>query len=212
MPPAISSEMPGPGNARVGFGVSRLRGRPRNPATSRPRNLILERHCLVLVDDVRAGRGAAALAGAGVSAAAGAAAAAFVAAAVEHLHVARDDLGAVLLLARLLVVPAIGADGAFDVDQLPLAEVLAADLAEAGPGDDVVPLGALLLFAALVGEALVGGEGEFGDGLAAGGGAHFGVFSEAPNEDDFIDHVLSPVSWSRSDEAWTLDTSVGERL
>src|ERR1043165_8109228 len=106
-------------------------------------------HFLVLVHHVRASRGAAALARAGVSAAASARA--FVAAAVEHLHVAGDDLGAVALLAGLFGVPAVGADGALDVDELSLAEILAADLAEARPGDDVVPLGAFLFLTVFVG-------------------------------------------------------------
>src|SRR5437660_8432843 len=65
---------------------------------------------------------------------------------IEHLHLAGDDLGAVALLARLLVFPAVGADGAFDVDQRAFAQVLPADLGQARPGHDVVPLGALLLF------------------------------------------------------------------
>src|SRR5205814_617945 len=96
--------------------------------------------------------------------------AAAVALAVEHLHFARHDLGAVALLARLLVFPAIGADGAFDVDQRAFAQVLAADLGQAGPGHDVVPLGALLFFAALVGEFFVGGHGELRHGRSTGCG------------------------------------------
>src|SRR6266480_2977170 len=113
-----------------------------------------------------------------------------VALAIEHLHLAGDDLGAVAFLPGLLVLPAVGAIGSFDVDQRALAQVLPADLRQAGPGDDVVPLGALLLLAALVGEFLVGGHGELGHGLSTGGGTNLGVLSKAPYENDFVDHVL----------------------
>src|SRR5206468_1948047 len=58
------------------------------------------------------------------------------------------------------------------------------------PGDDVVPLGALLLFAALVGEFFVGGHGELGDRLSTGRGLDLGIFAQPPDENDFIDHGL----------------------
>src|SRR6185295_16470799 len=115
-------------------------------------------------------------------------AAAFVAAAVEHLHGVGDDLGAVLLHARFLVVPAIGADRALDVDELPLLQILAADLAELAPGGDVVPLRALLLLAGFVGELLVRGHREAGHRSAAGGGTDLRVFAQTADEDDFVDH------------------------
>jgi hypothetical protein len=50
-----------------------------------------------------------------------------------------------------------------------------------------VPLGALLLLAAAVGEALVGGDGEFGDGRALRRGADLRIFAEAADENDFVD-------------------------
>src|SRR5205085_9637382 len=115
-----------------------------------------------------------------------------VAFAIEHLQLAVDDLGAIALLAGLLVLPAIGADRALDVDQRALAQILPADFGQAGPGDDVVPLGALLLLAALVSEFFVSGHGELGDGRSTGCGLDLGVFSQPPHENDFVDHGCSP--------------------
>src|SRR5205085_4041335 len=87
----------------------------------------------------RLGRGRRrALSRAGVRTAA--TAAAFVALAIEHLHVLRDDLGAVALLPRFLVVPTVGAQRAFDVDELSLLQILPANFGELRPRDDVVPL------------------------------------------------------------------------
>src|SRR6202022_3041190 len=100
-----------------------------------PRPCLLERHLVVILRPRRGGGGAGGLAGG-----AGIAAALVVALAVEHFHHLGDDLGAVLFLVRFLVFPTVGADGALDVDELPLAEELAADLGELAPGDNVVPL------------------------------------------------------------------------
>src|SRR5206468_398873 len=96
---------------------------------------------------------------------------------------------AVFLLAAFLVVPAVGADRAFDVDQLSLLQVLAADLTELSPGRDVVPLRPFLFLTVLVGEALIGGDGELRHARAARGGADLRIFAEAADEDDFVDHV-----------------------
>src|SRR5688572_20194941 len=91
---------------------------PKAMPTSAAGRAGLERYVFfVVVAHVRTGRGlGTARCGLVVaSAVAARGAAAFVAFAIEHLHRVGDDLGAVLLLARLLVVPAVGADGAFDI-------------------------------------------------------------------------------------------------
>src|SRR3954462_4740700 len=89
----------------------------------------LERNFLVVLDLRRAaaaaaGRGAAAarlrLAVAAAAVVPAAATASFIAAAIEHLHRVGHDLRPVLLLARLLVVPAVCADRALDVNELAL--------------------------------------------------------------------------------------------
>src|SRR5438445_8378185 len=87
-------------------------------------NARLERNFVVFFDLGRRRR--AALARAGVASAARTAV--LITFAIEHLHLIRDDFGAVALLSRLFVVPAIGADRALDVDELPLAQILTADL------------------------------------------------------------------------------------
>src|SRR5438445_5614853 len=126
----------------------------------------LERNFVVFFDLSRRGRGRAALARTGIATAARTAV--LVAFAVEHLHLIGDDFGAVALLSRLFVVPGIGADRTLDVDELPLAQILAADLRQFSPGDDVVPLGPFLLLASLVGVAVIGRERELRDAGAAG--------------------------------------------
>src|SRR5690606_9721770 len=59
------------------------------------------------------------------------------AAAAEHLHFARDDVGRVVLLAFLVV--ARGAQAALDVDLRTLAQVLAGNLGEAPEEHHPVP-------------------------------------------------------------------------
>jgi len=61
------------------------------------------------------------------------------------------------------------------------------------PNHNFVPLGALLAFAVAVFVGFVGGDGEIGDGLTAGGEAGFRVAAETADEDDFVDgHLRSP--------------------
>src|SRR5438477_6539362 len=104
---------------------------------SAPSRLPLEGNFVVVVHG-RAGRRAAARRFA-VTAAAAVAATFVIALLLEHLHVLGDDLGAVLLHAGFLVVPAFGADRTFDEDKFALAQILAADLGQLAPGHDVVP-------------------------------------------------------------------------
>src|SRR3569832_342478 len=71
------------------------------------------------------------------------------AAAVQHLHLGRDDLGGVAVLA-VLVLPLARAQRALDVDLGALLHILARDLGEAVEEHHVVPLGALQILAALL--------------------------------------------------------------
>src|SRR2546422_2535536 len=146
--------------------------------------LTLKRHFVVFFD-LRGGGGCrAAFASAGVAAAGrGVVVIPF---AVEHLHVVCDDLRTVPLLSRLLVVPTVIADGPIDVDELPFAQILPADLGELAPGHDVVPLGALLLLAGAVGETLIGGERELGDAGALRRRPDLRVLAEAADQNDFV--------------------------
>src|SRR5882672_12253433 len=99
------------------------------------------------------------------------------AAAAEHLHVLRDDLGGVTLL-PLLILPLPGLDATFDVDLAALGEVLAADLGELAEADHAVPLGGFLLRSALVRPALGGGHAQVRDRLPALGESHLRVRAE----------------------------------
>src|SRR5438132_13136282 len=130
------------------------RGRP---ITAGGTPALLKRHFVVFLDlGRRARRGC--LARSSVSAGA-----VLVALLVQHFHFARHDFLPRSLLAGLFIIPGIGADGSLDVDQTALAEVLPANLTQPVPRLDVVPLGALLLLAALVGKALVRRQSEFRD-------------------------------------------------
>jgi hypothetical protein len=147
---------------------------------------VLERNLFVVF--LHLGRGRARAAGRPAGLAVAAAGTAVVALLVEHLHLTGDDFRPILLLTALFVVPTLRADRAFDVDELSLLQILATDLAETIPGDDVVPLGAFLLLTVAIGESLVGGDCEFDDGLACGCGPDLRILAEAADQNDFIDH------------------------
>ena len=119
-----------------------------------------------LVEACRGGAGGTAVAAAG----------AFFAAR-EKGEFVDDDLGAILLLARLLVVPTAGLDLSLDVEFGAFLHVVANDLRGAGEGDQVVPFGAVLPIALGVFLTVAGGHGEIRDDGAAGGGADLGVLA-----------------------------------
>ena len=108
--------------------------------------------------------------------------------AAEEGEFVDEDLGPVFLLAGLLVVPGAGLDLAFDEELGALLDVVADDLGGALEGDEVVPLG-LVLPSCLCWSfcAVGGGEGEAGDGHAAGGGTDLGIFAYVAEEKNFID-------------------------
>ena len=88
------------------------------------------------------------------------------AAAAEQLHAVGDDLGRVALLA-FLVLPLARADAAFDVDRRALLQVFARDLGGLAEERDAMPLGVLLLLAALVLPRVGRGDADVGDRVAA---------------------------------------------
>jgi hypothetical protein len=77
-------------------------------------------------------------------------------------------------------------DAAFDENQRTFFQILLGDFGLLAPDNNLVPLGALLAFAVAIFVGLVGGDGEIGDGLAAGSEAGFGVAAETTDEDDFV--------------------------
>ena len=79
-----------------------------------------------------------------------------------------------------VVVPGAGLQAALERDLLALAEVAATGLGEAVPGDDRCGTPASPCPPTI----LVGGHGELGHRLAAGGGAELGVAGEATGEED----------------------------
>src|SRR4029079_2379874 len=120
---------------------------------------------------------------------AGAAATAAALTAAEHLEVLADDLGLVLLLAAVLVVPRARLDAPLDEDLLALGEVLAGDLGLLAVADDVVPLGLLLALTVAVLEPPAGGDAEVGHRLAGGQRADLGVAAQVADEDHLVHHV-----------------------
>jgi hypothetical protein len=113
------------------------------------------------------------------------------AASAKHAEIAGDDFEAGALLA-LLVLPLAGLDAALNENKRALFQILLSDFSLFAPDDNLVPLGALLAFAVAVFIGLVGGDGEIGDGLSAGGVASFGVAAKTADEDDFVDgHSVS---------------------
>jgi len=74
----------------------------------------------------------------------------------QHRHVGGNDL--CFVVGSPVRFPLASLQLAFDVDLLTFRQVLTTDLGELLPGNDVVPLGALLLIAALVLPGLIGCE------------------------------------------------------
>src|SRR5262249_33516017 len=112
-----------------------------------------------------------------------------------HHDVGRLDLRLVALL-PVLVLPAPGLQAALDVDLFALLKVFAADLGELLPGDDVVPLGALLLGARGVLPRRGRRDRESRERGALRRGPDLRVLAEVSDQDDFVDagHVFTLLS------------------
>src|SRR5882724_4155169 len=108
-------------------------------------------------------------------------------AAAQHLHVVAHDLGGVALGA-LLVLPLASAQAALNIDLRAFLQVLGSDLAQPAKKNHAMPLGALLLLAALlVLPALAGRDAQIGDRGARRHGAGLGISAEISDQDDLID-------------------------
>src|SRR3974390_3457222 len=105
----------------------------------------------------------------------------------DHDEVVDDDLGAVLFLAGLLVVPGIVVDAAFDIDGAALLQVVAHDFGSAPERLDVVPLSTVLPVTVFVFGALGSGEREGGNGHATRGGLHFRILAQVAQQSHFVD-------------------------
>src|SRR5690606_16339813 len=117
--------------------------------------------------------------------------------AIQHLQLARDDLGGVTVGA-VLGLPLPGAQTALNVYLRALAQVLASDLGQAVEKHHGVPLGALLhLTALLVLPGFAGGDGDVGDGSAGRHVADFRILAEVTDQNDLVDsscHCLLALS------------------
>jgi len=99
----------------------------------------------------------------------------------EHLHVAGDNFGAVLI-DPFLVLPFARAQRTFDIDLLAFAQVFGADFRQFIEQHHAVPFGGFLLLAGLLVLPLLGGgEVQIGDRAAAG---HVAGFRVAPQGAD----------------------------
>jgi hypothetical protein len=117
--------------------------------------------------------------------------AAAVASSAEHTKIRGDDFKTGALLA-FLVLPLAGLDAAFDENQRTLLQILLSDFGLFAPNDNFVPLGALLTLAIAILVRFVGGYGEIGNSLAAGGVTSFGIATKTADEEDFVDgHKIS---------------------
>src|SRR5438128_1230771 len=104
----------------------------------------------------------------------------------EHLHRIGDDLGAVAVLA-FLVLPLPRADAAFDVDLRALLQIFAGNLGEAAEKGDAVPLRGFLHFPArLVLPPVGGGDPDVGDGVAARQVLCFGIGAQVADQNHFV--------------------------
>src|SRR5580704_806019 len=109
------------------------------------------------------------------------------AASTEQDHGGCHDLGHVLFLIGLLVIPAAGLQAAFDVDLVALLEIFPGDFGHALPEHDVVPLGAFLPLPTFVLVGLVGSQRNLRYCGALRRVLDFRVFAQIANEDDFVD-------------------------
>src|ERR1700719_5205295 len=106
------------------------------------------------------------------------------AAAPEHLQLVTEDLGRVARVA-LLVLPLAGAQAPLDVDLRALAQVFTGDFGQPAKERDPVPLGTLLLLAALlVAPALARRDAQIRHRGAGGHGARLWIRAQVANEND----------------------------
>src|SRR5204863_466863 len=105
--------------------------------------------------------------------------------AAKHLHLLRDNLGAVLLLAVFL--PLTGFQTTLDVDRRSLLQILASDFRQATEERDAMPFGGFAhLTATLVLKAIGGCHADVGDRVATGHVTCFRISTEVAHDDDLV--------------------------
>src|SRR6185312_2834446 len=109
-----------------------------------------------------------------------------IATAAEQNQVLGNDFSAIFLFAALLIFPTRGLQAAFNVELGTFLDVLANDFSQPLPGDNVMPFGAVLPFAAFVFVSFVGRQAELGHGNAAGRVFHLRVFAQIAHQNHFV--------------------------
>ncbi|SPC24835.1 hypothetical protein CT19431_P70082 [Cupriavidus taiwanensis] len=115
------------------------------------------------------------------------------AAATQHLHLIGNDLGAVLVLARL-ILPLAGANASLNINGGALLQVLPCDLSQLAEERNAVPFSGFLHLAALLVLIAIGGsDTNIGHSVPAGHVANLRICPEIANENDFVHgcHVAS---------------------
>src|SRR5579864_7184759 len=119
------------------------------------------------------------------------------AAPAEQDQVAGYDFGHIFLLASLLVVPRAGLQASLDVDLPAFFQILSGDFSQTLPQHDVMPFGAVLPFAGLVLEPLVGGEGDLRYGRALRRVFDFGILAQIADQlnpvQTLYSHIEAPL-------------------
>lgn len=106
--------------------------------------------------------------------------------AAEELHAFAHDTEAGALLASLLVLPGVHLQTAFNEHRSAFVQILASQLCEFRPQDDIDKSDLLDLFTALGAVNAVHRETDVADGAAFGRVAHLGVAGEVADEHDFV--------------------------
>src|SRR5215831_4950694 len=109
-----------------------------------------------------------------------------VATAAQQYQIVGNNFGAIFFLAALLVFPTGGLEPAFNIDLGAFLDILSYDLSQPLPGNNIVPLCAVLPFTALILVALVSGQAELCHGDAAGCVFNFRIFTKISDENDFV--------------------------
>jgi hypothetical protein len=119
-----------------------------------------------------------------------------IAAAIQHLHVAHDDLRRIPLLPTL-IIPLPRLQTTFDKDLAALLQILTDDLSQLAPEHEAMPLGTLLTLAFTIVPTLVGRQGDVGHRGATRCVANFGITPQIADEDNLVDapgHGTAPES------------------
>src|SRR5579875_1870894 len=103
----------------------------------------------------------------------------------KHLHIASDDLIGSPLVAAL-ILPLAASNAAFNVNLLPLGQILTTDFSKLVPGDNVVPLRSALLFASAIFINLIRGQRKFRHWRSVRSVFNFRILAKSSNQNDFV--------------------------